>query len=70
MAVRTTFISGFPGETESDHKQLLEFIEEMDFEAVGVFEYTHEAGTVAGTMEEDREARGASGSENAGGGTK
>ncbi|MBL8876897.1 MAG: 30S ribosomal protein S12 methylthiotransferase RimO [Phycisphaerae bacterium] len=54
MSVRTTFISGFPGETESDHKQLLEFIEEMDFEAVGVFEYSHEAGTVAGTMEGDR----------------
>ncbi|MGH7242777.1 MAG: 30S ribosomal protein S12 methylthiotransferase RimO [Phycisphaerales bacterium] len=54
MSVRTTFISGFPGETESDHKQLLEFIEEMDFEAVGVFEYSHEAGTAAGTMEEDR----------------
>lgn len=53
MSVRTTFISGFPGETESDHKQLLEFIEEMDFEAVGVFEYSHEAGTVAGTMEEN-----------------
>lgn len=53
MSVRTTFISGFPGETESDHKQLLEFIEEMDFEAVGVFEYSHEAGTVAGTMEDD-----------------
>jgi ribosomal protein S12 methylthiotransferase len=53
MSVRTTFISGFPGETESDHKQLLEFIEEMDFDAVGVFEYSKEPGTVAGTMEED-----------------
>lgn len=53
MSIRTTFISGFPGETEADHKQLLEFIEEMDFEAVGVFEYSHEAGTVAGTMEKD-----------------
>ncbi len=53
MCVRTTFISGFPGETEADHKQLLEFIEEMDFEAVGVFEYSHEEGTVAGTMEEN-----------------
>ncbi|MEK6703010.1 MAG: 30S ribosomal protein S12 methylthiotransferase RimO [Planctomycetota bacterium] len=53
FAVRTTFISGFPGETESDHKQLLEFIEEMRFEAVGVFEYSHEDGTVAGTMEND-----------------
>jgi ribosomal protein S12 methylthiotransferase len=53
MAVRTTFISGFPGETEADHKELLEFIEEMGFESVGVFEYSHEEGTVAGTMEKD-----------------
>jgi ribosomal protein S12 methylthiotransferase len=53
MAVRTTFISGFPGETEADHQELLEFVEEMAFEAVGVFEYSREAGTVAGTMEED-----------------
>jgi len=53
MTVRTTFISGFPGETESDHQQLLEFIADMAFDAVGVFEYSHEEGTVAGTMEED-----------------
>jgi ribosomal protein S12 methylthiotransferase len=53
FSVRTTFISGFPGETESDHRQLLEFIEEMRFEAVGVFEYSKEDGTVAGTMERD-----------------
>ena len=53
FAVRTTFISGFPGETEDDHKQLLEFVEESQFEAVGVFEYSHEEGTVAGTMEKD-----------------
>ncbi len=53
MAIRTTFISGFPGETEADHEQLLEFVEEVGFDAVGVFEYSHEEGTVAGTMEED-----------------
>jgi len=53
MAVRTTFISGFPGETEADHRELLEFIEDMQFEAVGVFEYSHEDGTVAGTMEQN-----------------
>lgn len=53
MTVRTTFISGFPGETEDDHRQLLEFIEEMKFDAVGVFEYSREDGTVAGTMEND-----------------
>ncbi len=53
MAIRTTFISGFPGETEEDHEELLRFIERMEFEAVGVFEYSHEPGTVAGTMEDD-----------------
>lgn len=53
MAIRTTFISGFPGETEQDHQELLSFIERMKFEAVGVFEYSHEPGTVAGTMEDN-----------------
>jgi ribosomal protein S12 methylthiotransferase len=53
IAIRTTFISGFPGETEADHEQLLEFVGEMNFENMGVFEYSHEEGTVAGTMEED-----------------
>ncbi|GJQ29110.1 MAG: ribosomal protein S12 methylthiotransferase RimO [Phycisphaerae bacterium] len=53
MAIRTTFISGFPGETEADHQELLEFIDDMKFEAVGVFEYSREPGTPAGTMEAD-----------------
>jgi ribosomal protein S12 methylthiotransferase len=53
FAVRTTFISGFPGETEEDHQEMLSFVEEMQFEALGVFEYSHEPGTVAGTMEDD-----------------
>lgn len=53
MAVRTTFISGFPGETEADHEQLMAFVEEVGFDAMGVFEYSHEEGTVAGTMEND-----------------
>ncbi|MBL0869931.1 MAG: 30S ribosomal protein S12 methylthiotransferase RimO [Phycisphaerales bacterium] len=53
IAIRTTFISGFPGETEDDHRQLLEFIGQQKFEAVGVFEYSQEPGTVAGTMEQD-----------------
>ncbi len=42
-----------PGETQADHEQLLEFIEEVGFDAVGVFEYSKEPGTPAGTMEED-----------------
>ncbi len=53
LAIRTTFISGFPGETERDHEQLLEFVDEIGFDAVGVFEYSAERGTPAGTMERD-----------------
>lgn len=53
MAIRTTFITGFPGETEDDHRRLMEFVEEQAFEAMGVFEYSQEAGTPAGTMEQD-----------------
>jgi ribosomal protein S12 methylthiotransferase len=53
MSVRTTFISGFPGETEPDHRELLDFVREMEFDALGVFEYSHEPGTPAGTMEDD-----------------
>jgi ribosomal protein S12 methylthiotransferase len=53
MAIRTTFISGFPGETEDDHQELMAFVEEMAFEAMGVFAYSKEDGTVAGTMEDD-----------------
>jgi ribosomal protein S12 methylthiotransferase len=53
IALRTTFISGFPGETEDDHQQLLRFVEDQRFENLGVFEYSMEPGTVAGTMEQD-----------------
>jgi ribosomal protein S12 methylthiotransferase len=53
MALRTTLISGFPGETDADHQQLLEFVEDVGFDALGVFAYSHEDSTVAGTMEND-----------------
>jgi len=53
MAIRTTFITGFPGETEGDHEELLSFIEEVGFDAVGCFQYSKEPGTVAGRMEDD-----------------
>ncbi len=53
MAIRTTFITGFPGETEEDHQELLGFIDEVQFDAVGCFQYSKEPGTVAGRMEED-----------------
>ena len=50
MALRTTFIVGFPGETEAYFEHLLAFIREARFERLGVFTYSQEAGTVAGTM--------------------
>ncbi|HVZ95073.1 MAG TPA: radical SAM protein, partial [Phycisphaerales bacterium] len=53
IAIRTTFITGFPGETDADHRELMEFVESMGFEAMGVFEYSREEGTRAGTMELD-----------------
>ncbi|MEE2972600.1 MAG: 30S ribosomal protein S12 methylthiotransferase RimO [Planctomycetota bacterium] len=53
MALRSTFITGFPGETDQDHEMLLEFIEEIEFDALGVFRYSSEPGTPAGTMERD-----------------
>ena len=53
MAIRTTFITGFPGETEADHEELMEFVDEIGFDAMGVFEYSHEEGTAAGTMDQD-----------------
>ena len=42
IALRTTFICGFPGETEEDHEELMEFVDEMEFERVGVFTYSAE----------------------------
>ena len=45
MALRTTFITGFPGETEAEFNTLIDFIEEMQFDRVGIFTYYHEEGT-------------------------
>ncbi len=53
MAIRTTFITGFPGETEADHEELLGFIEEIGFDMLGVFQYSPEPGTPAGRMHAD-----------------
>lgn len=50
IALRTTFIVGFPGETDVSFKDLLEFIEETKFERLGVFAYSKEDGTRAGGM--------------------
>ncbi|HUR30997.1 MAG TPA: 30S ribosomal protein S12 methylthiotransferase RimO, partial [Saprospiraceae bacterium] len=45
IRLRTTFLVGFPGETQEDHEALCSFIEEIKFDRVGVFEYSHEEGT-------------------------
>ena len=47
QAIRTTLISGFPGETESDHEELMDFVNEMEFERLGVFTYSAEEDTPA-----------------------
>jgi ribosomal protein S12 methylthiotransferase len=47
IAVRTTFIAGFPGETEEDFEELLAFIKTVEFDRVGVFTYSDEEGTPA-----------------------
>lgn len=47
IAVRTTFISGFPGETENDFEELMSFIKNVEFDRVGVFTYSDEEGTPA-----------------------
>jgi ribosomal protein S12 methylthiotransferase len=52
IALRTTFIVGFPGETEKYFQALLDFIRATRFERLGVFSYSREEGTVAGRMEE------------------
>lgn len=53
LAIRTTLITGFPGETDDDHRELVEFIDEFGFDMLGVFRYSREAGTPAGTMDAD-----------------
>ena len=47
LALRTTFISGFPGETEEEHEELMQFCREFKFERLGAFAYSEEDGTPA-----------------------
>ncbi|HEY0944219.1 MAG TPA: 30S ribosomal protein S12 methylthiotransferase RimO [Opitutaceae bacterium] len=57
IAVRTTFIVGFPGETEADVVELCDFIRETKFERLGVFRYSQEEGTRAAKMPEQLSAK-------------
>ena len=51
ICLRTTLISGFPGECQEDHEELYNFVDELEFDRLGVFTYSQEEGTAAAQME-------------------
>lgn len=53
IAIRTTFLVGFPGETEEEFQELMDFVREMRLDRVGVFKYSHEEDTSAHALEDD-----------------
>lgn len=53
IALRTTLISGYPGETQDDHDQLVQFVSDMKFDRLGVFTYSHEENTHAYLLNDD-----------------
>jgi ribosomal protein S12 methylthiotransferase len=57
VALRTTFIVGFPGETEADFEELKNFVREVEFDHLGVFTYSHEEGTRAWGLPDDLSPR-------------
>jgi ribosomal protein S12 methylthiotransferase len=57
IAIRTTFITGFPGEREEDFEELMSFVRHAEFERVGVFTYSDEEGTEAYNLPDKVDAR-------------
>ncbi len=57
VTLRTTFIVGFPGETDADFQQMMDFVRDTQFDHVGVFTYSHEEGTRAHAFVDDVPAR-------------
>lgn len=55
IVLRTTLISGFPGETHEDHEELMEFVDTMEFDRLGVFTYSREEDTPAAIMDDQIE---------------
>ena len=53
LALRTTLLVGHPGETEQDFEELVQFVQDAKFERLGVFTYSHEENTHAGTLVDD-----------------
>ena len=57
IALRTTLIAGYPGETKKDHEEMLEWVEKTRFDRLGIFEYSHEENTHAFTLKDDVPAK-------------
>ena len=53
IALRTTLIAGYPGETEKDHEEMLQWVQETKFERLGIFTYSHEENTHAHLLKDD-----------------
>ncbi|MCC6372517.1 MAG: 30S ribosomal protein S12 methylthiotransferase RimO [Bacteroidia bacterium] len=53
IALRTTLIAGYPGETEKDHEEMLRWVEDTKFERLGIFTYSHEENTHAYNLKDD-----------------
>ncbi len=53
IAIRTTLIAGYPGETEEDYQEMYDFVERMEFDRLGIFTYSHEENTHAYNFEDD-----------------
>ncbi len=57
IAIRTTLICGYPGETEKDHQEMIDWVRDMKFERLGVFVYSHEENTHAHSLKDDVPAK-------------
>jgi ribosomal protein S12 methylthiotransferase len=57
IAIRTTLIAGYPGETKKDHEEMLEWVEQSRFERLGIFAYSHEENTHAYLLKDDVSAK-------------
>jgi ribosomal protein S12 methylthiotransferase len=53
IAIRTTLIAGYPGETEKDHEEMLRWVDDTKFDRLGIFTYSHEENTGAFTLKDD-----------------
>lgn len=53
ITIRTTLIAGYPGETQKDHEEMLQWVEESKFERLGIFTYSHEENTSAFKLKDD-----------------